>query len=102
MKFLKNITLIVITCLSLSGLTAQTFIPYKLPDTGQTEHYTATYGEDADYLINPPSFTDNGNGTITDNITGLMWQKTDGGEMTYENAAVYCGVCQRATSFLEY
>ena len=90
MKFLKNITLIVITCLSLSGLTAQTFIPYKLPDTGQTEHYTATYGEDADYLINPPSFTDNGNGTITDNITGLMWQKTDGGEMTYENAAVYC------------
>ena len=30
--------------------------------------------------------TDNGDGTITDNVTGLMWQKTDAGEMTWENA----------------
>jgi hypothetical protein len=61
-----------------------------LSDTGQTTSYTATMGEDADYSINPPSFTDNGDGTITDNVTGLMWQKTDGGEMTFENALDYC------------
>jgi hypothetical protein len=61
----------------------------RLPDTGQTTSYTSTQGEDADYTINPPSYTDNGNGTITDNITGLIWQKTDGGEMTFENASVY-------------
>jgi hypothetical protein len=61
-----------------------------LPDTGQTTGYTSTPGEDADYTINSPSFTDNGDGTVTDNITGLMWQKTDGGEMTFENAASYC------------
>jgi hypothetical protein len=61
----------------------------KLPDTGQTVKYTTTFGEDADYTINPPSFTDNGNGTITDNVTGLIWQKADGGEMTWENAAIY-------------
>jgi hypothetical protein len=60
-----------------------------LPDTGQTTSYTNTEGEDADFTINSPSYTDNGNGTITDNVTGLMWQKTDGGEMTFENASAY-------------
>ena len=44
----------------------------KLPDTGQTQSYTTTFGEDSDYTINPPSYTDNGNGTIADNITSLM------------------------------
>jgi hypothetical protein len=61
-----------------------------LPDTDQITSYTSTPGEDADYTINPPSYTDNDNGTITDNVTGLMWQKTDGGEMTFENASSYC------------
>jgi len=61
-----------------------------LPDTGQNLSYTNTFGEDNDYQINQPSYTDNGNGTITDNVTGLMWQKVDGGEMTIENANAYC------------
>ena len=61
-----------------------------LPDTGQTQTYTTTFGEDHDYLINTPSFTNNNNGTITDNVTGLMWQQVDGGEMTIENAFTYC------------
>ena len=60
-----------------------------VPDTGQTQSYTTTFGEDADYTINPPSYTDNKDGTVTDNVTGLMWQQTDGGEMTWENAAAY-------------
>ena len=59
----------------------------KLPDTGQTIAVPgAPFGEDSDYTINAPSLTDNGNGTITDNVTGLMWQKTDAGEMTWGNA----------------
>ncbi len=72
-----------------SNLQVQKSFAFKLPDTGQTQSYTNTFGEDADYLINPPSYTDNGNGTITDNNTGLIWQKTDGGEMTIENARTY-------------
>jgi hypothetical protein len=60
-----------------------------LPDTGQTVKYTKTPGEDADVTINPPSFSDPGDGTIVDNVTGLMWQKDDGGEMTWERAAEY-------------
>jgi phosphodiesterase/alkaline phosphatase D-like protein len=60
-----------------------------LPDTGQTQSYTATAGEDSDYTINPPSFTNNGDGTVRDNVTGLTWQQADAGEMTWSNALVY-------------
>ncbi|MEI7812025.1 MAG: DUF1566 domain-containing protein [Ignavibacteria bacterium] len=73
-----------------SVVPAQKLIPSKLPDTGQNTSYTSATGEDSDFIINPPSYTDNGNGTISDNITGLMWQKIDGGEMVYENTAAYC------------
>ncbi len=62
----------------------------RLPDTGQKTSYTNTFGEDNDYIINPPFFINNGNGTVTDTVTGLMWQQTDGGEMTIENAMAYC------------
>lgn len=62
----------------------------RLPDTGQNTSYTTTFGEDADYSINPPFYLLNGNGTISDTITSLMWQQTDGGEMTIENAQLYC------------
>ena len=61
----------------------------RLPDTGQLRKYTETFGEDADYTINWPSYTDNGDGTVTDHVTGLVWQKADGGEMTWENALAY-------------
>ncbi len=62
----------------------------RLPDTGQTASFTNTFGEDGDYAINPPFFLENGDGTATDTVTGLMWQQVDGGEMTFENAEIYC------------
>lgn len=62
----------------------------RLPDTGQHLSYTNTFGEDHDYTLNPPFFINNGDGTVTDTVTGLMWQQTDGGEMTIENAELYC------------
>jgi formylglycine-generating enzyme required for sulfatase activity len=76
--------------LSAMNAHAQRLLPFRLPDTGQLISYTATPGEDADFIINPMSFAANGDGTITDLTTGLMWQKIDGGEMTYENAAAFC------------
>ncbi|MGD0035787.1 MAG: DUF1566 domain-containing protein [Bacteroidota bacterium] len=79
-----------IIVLLFSQVGAQKLLPFKLPDTGQSTSYISTPGEDADFIINPMSFTDNRNGTITDNNTGLMWQKTDGGETTIENATIYC------------
>ncbi len=33
---------------------------------------------------------DKGNGTIFNQTTGLIWQKTEGGKRTWEGAIVYC------------
>ena len=60
-----------------------------LPDTGQTQSYTSTFGEDSDYTINPPSYTVHSNGTVTDNVTGLMWQQ-QGSAGTWDGAIAYC------------
>jgi len=51
-------------------------VNFKISDTGQSLGYTSTHGEDNDYSNHPePSFTDNSDGTIQDNVTGLMWTK---------------------------
>jgi len=47
-----------------------------VPRTGQT----TGYGPGTDGVVRAGvarSFTDNGDGTITDNVTGLMWEKKD-------------------------
>ncbi len=48
-----------------------------VPKTGQTTPYGA--GSDGDLKKGVPSpsprFSDNGNGTVTDNLTGLIWMK---------------------------
>ncbi|MFZ5761128.1 MAG: DUF1566 domain-containing protein [Thermodesulfobacteriota bacterium] len=71
----------------------------RLPDTGQTVCYDNStsipcpkpgelfYGQDANYLINPPAYTDHGNGTVTDTITGLMWQQGDNGYTNWYKAS---------------
>ena len=35
-------------------------------------------------------FTDNGDGTVTDGNTGLMWQQGEAGSMNWEDAIAYC------------
>jgi hypothetical protein len=89
MKKILLLSVIIVNSTLLFGQSVSKTIQL-LPDTGQTQSYTTTFGEDQDYLINMPSFTNNNNGTITDNVTGLMWQQVDGGEMTIENAITYC------------
>ena len=58
-------------------------------DSGQISNFTSLPGEDSDYSINPPAFISNSDGTVSDLNTGLMWQKKDGGEMSWEEAKVY-------------
>ncbi len=42
-------------------------------------------------LPRPMSFKDNGNGTVTDQVTGLVWQQTVSGVMMkWSSAATYC------------
>ncbi len=84
---MKKILLLLCIANSIEGQTIKTM--KHLPDTGQTSGFTSTFGEDNDYNINNPSFINNNNGTVTDAITTLMWQSTDGGEMTFENGKIY-------------
>jgi hypothetical protein len=72
-------------------VTAATPVLVSVPDTGQTGDYTALFGEDSDYLIHPPSYTVNGDGTVTDAVTGLMWQQQDDGTTRdWATAMSYC------------
>lgn len=84
-----------------------------LPDTGQTRCYDnsaeitcplpgqAFYGQDAQYHGSAPAYQDNGNGTVSDLNTGLMWMQatadtnSDGtidsnDELTWQAAIDYC------------
>lgn len=93
MKYLTLLSM----CLTVNLFYAQT-ITYPIVDTDVDEFYDNTsvisppssgqafYGQDAHYDGNQPSYTDNGDGTITDNVTGLMWQKDMGSKITYAQA----------------
>jgi len=62
-----------------------------VPDTGQTTSYTSTNGEDNDYTIKAPTYTNNGDNTVTDSITGLIWQKEDDNNAyDWSSANSYC------------
>ncbi len=75
-------------CYSLSG------VMKSCPSHGQS-----AFGQDAQYQGNQPSYVNNGNGTVSDEVTGLMWTQTpdtngDGkidakDKMTYEQALKY-------------
>ena len=77
---------------------SNTSLSYPIVDTDQGNCYDANnqvdcpqtgsafFGQDAQYNGNQPSYTDNGDGTITDSVTGLMWQQDPGEKMTYDQA----------------
>ncbi|WP_232313023.1 hypothetical protein [Enterovibrio coralii] len=84
-RFFSSITLATVLGLSVSNAKAEQALDYPIVDTHQTECYglyrattcpdigEKTFGQDAQYQGNPPSYTNNGDGTVTDNVTGLMW-----------------------------
>ncbi len=49
------------------------------------------YGQDSQYSGTSPSYTNNGDGTITDNNTGLIWaQDQSSSTMPWSQASQYC------------
>lgn len=57
----------------------------------------AFYGQDAQYIGNLSNFVDNGNGTVTDLTTGLMWmQDLPDEKYNYEECADYAENCKLA------
>jgi len=98
--FVRSIPVFIISSLLMVCFSVSAYA-FALPDTGQTKCYQgvspyaeipcAGTGQDGAYNINPVNYTDNGNGTVTDNNTGLMWQKQgDGTTRTWDAAVSYC------------
>ncbi|NIP28032.1 MAG: hypothetical protein GWN67_01170, partial [Phycisphaerae bacterium] len=70
-------------------------LTYPIVDTGQERCYDdskeveypkrgqAFFGQDAQYIGNVPVYKDNGDGTVTDLNTSLMWQSDPGEKMTF-------------------
>ena len=106
---MKNLgcLLLIMTVVGLFTSTVSSY-PLPVPDTGQTTCYNNTnemkcpqsgepfFGQDAQYLINPPSYVkldENGNELpasatswimVTDKATGLTWEvKTDDGGIIF-------------------
>ena len=78
-------------------------LTYPVVDTQQGYTYSAAeridapvegeafYAQDAQYTGNVPNYTDNSNGTVTDNVTDLVWaQDVSEASMTWEEAIEYC------------
>ncbi len=102
--------ILVISVLSI-GLGA---LSYEVVDTGQIKFFGNTneisepdmeadfYGQDAQFSRNMPSYTDNHDGTITDNVTGLMWTKscdTDGdGDIDVDDKLSYTEALESVSS----
>lgn len=101
----SNVLLMITGVLAATGVLPKS---YAVTDTGQSRCYDnhleiscpasgqSFYGQDAQYDGNQPHYTDNLDGTVTDNVTGLMWQQSpdsdgDGDidaddKMTYQQA----------------
>ncbi|MCP4592608.1 MAG: DUF1566 domain-containing protein [bacterium] len=80
--------------------------PYQIVGTGQARCYDDRreiaypregqpfYGQDAQYGDREPSYKDNGDGTVTDLNTGLMWVRARGEKVTYREAVTGAAKCR--------
>ena len=87
-----------------NGSERRSRLPYTIVDTGQVRFFgnrgeirfpgpgQPFFGQDASYDGNQPAYRDNGDGTITDLNTGLMWEKKpDFALRDWKSMAKYAG-----------
>jgi len=79
---------------------------YPIVDTGQVRCYddrseivypktgAAFFGQDAQYGGNTPAYKDNGDDTVTDRVTGLMWLEDPGAKKTCAQAEAGAARCR--------
>ncbi len=103
MNMMKTLLALVLVCVMNSWAGSVT---YPIVDTGQIRCYSNTleieypqagrpyFGQDAQYNGNQPSYKDNGDGTISDLMTGLMWIQKPLGKMTQSQASVGAAKCK--------
>lgn len=98
-KITVSLTLIVVIAASLVGSGITTTSASAPVDTGQDYCYgvnggsipcpapgEAYFGQDANYRSTTPAYVDNGDGTITDLNTGLMWAQDYVSNVTWQQA----------------
>jgi len=85
---------------------AKDVLVYPIVGTGQQQcydnfHAIATprlgqpfYGQDAQHPGNAPVYRNNGNGTVSDTVTGLMWVQARGQKMSWADAMAGAKVCR--------
>lgn len=85
---------------------AESKLSYPIVDTGQLRCYddkaqvafpqnqAKFFGQDAQYAGNQRNYKENGNGTVTDLTTRLMWLKDPGEKMTYSKAVQGASKCR--------
>ena len=96
----------VVAMLAGSALAAERRPGYPIVGTGQSTCYDDSreiapprpgqpfYGQDAQWPGPRPSYRDNGDGTVTDVITGLMWVQARGPKVTWADAAAGAAACR--------
>ncbi len=79
---------------------------FTIPDTGQGEFYGVSneirrpspgdpfYGQDAHYQGAAMQYRDNGDGTVTDLVTGLMWVQDPGEKVLWEQGMAGAAQCR--------
>jgi hypothetical protein len=102
---MKNRSIILLTGL-LVAQGSWAAVPYPVVDTAQVQCYdtksaiefpkvgNSFYGQDAQYSANPPSYKVNGDGTVSDLVTGLMWQQDPGEKKTFDQAVAGATQCR--------
>lgn len=81
-------------------------LTYPVVDTGQQYCYNEFraiehpeegdrfFGQDGQYEIHPPNYRANGDGTVSDLVTGLMWTQDPGDKITYSQAVAGASKCR--------
>ena len=105
MKTYRIFSFVILARLLLVG-TVLGGIPSPIVDTGQDTCYDsaraiacpregqAFSGQDAQHAGNAPAYRDNGDGTVSDLVTGLMWQQDPGEKVTYAQAVAGASTCR--------
>ncbi|NNF22898.1 MAG: DUF1566 domain-containing protein, partial [Saprospiraceae bacterium] len=91
---------------------------YNIAGTNQTSFYNNTseisnqvigdefYGQNANFAGNTPSYRDNGDGTVSDNVTGLMWQQSfdhnQDGSIDYDDKLSYNEILSKVENGITY
>ncbi len=106
---MKGIAIAAVVCVALlagGGNSQASSLPYVVVDTGQVECYDNRssirppkpgkpfFGQDSQYRGVKAAYRKNGDGTVSDLNTGLMWQQSPGDKVTYAQAVAGATACR--------